>query len=1290
MTWRRAFVLFAIISIVAGFWAQAELHERVDVPAVMAIEDEQSSVASMPAPGESFSIDASGLTPTLASMEADERPEQIADWVVMGTLAYAGVPANAVRAALFDRPPVRTQYLESVLNFDYGDGRRVVMPDGSVWLFRSSRDRAPRKTIGRLADQVRVETGRIPERVMVFSYRTTLTDGTIDIVREPDVGGADLFSPKYGYHEAVVRTADELAAWLANVDDVVHARIQGDGVELGGRRFAEARTEGVNLEHVASIYRSHRIAAGRRETIENLKRVNSLAKAFIDRVDEEAYGRAADAAIDAVGRTRTLLASVGADVPAFDLATARYQVLGADRNERLKAIKALVEYRDALSNSISPAFIGSMRDPGFSLDWYWDLPELRRTLALMLDDPAALVAQASTEAKTAHRYPSDATRYSVIVAAKLAEVGGIPDLPAGVREQLKTVRQQIDRITDAKQQMKQVEVAVVPLLQLAHSGETPLAMMATYVQARSQCQCARYNGTTAGTAVGMNLFYTDMLAKIWAANDYYSSAPQDEIVGLRTVAHVKTMPFIDGNLFATRLWFGTRDEAIDVVSDDEMNFSHIASRVFAKGSDPTKPKDKESVPEESSRITLQWWDRHYVTIADYEPQYHVQNQIMKWSVITGWLAGRGMLTSLDSESLAGARNLRFDRWYASNPSLRFRNDVRFLPTSKWTYDTECMELLSSYGITGGVTLGGRETVQKAVRIPTGVPSSLRRAAARYDALENGVITTVKETKFELPAIEGSTARAVMTPSKTARLRTRFDELRVSSLETRFRTSGGRSSFELWTGDRPYGQLTLQRRQRSIRMEWSRNEVSESSSAAEYVAHLNAGEPPRVPPPPNTRLLVDDGGKYEAFVLPFARRVKERKVFAVVAGPSKRGDAITSTVRFRSGAPVYVETIPIAEAAMRQKLAEYAWQRIEPVSGGGLTAIFQKRGPPDGARAFRVRSSAGEIEGFAQDGTVYLKRPASGDTRAFDDFIISEQISYKFVTELLTPSDTPRVTPAAKTPAAHIAAELTATGDLNAALKRLEAESKSGSFDQILSDVRKHVQQSAASIREGVTGSVVIGGAQPATADGLIAKGVEAARSGKIGDASGHFTAALRRGPPDRTAETIAALAEDGRTAAVAELLRGGASSEMLSRVDVRASGNVLHTVLPLDAAGTTSRVHSPSATAQNLRRSGEVFFVDKKLLGKYDWDGSPGPSLHRAARDPKVDWVEFDAVELGEFRPTTLRDPDTMYSRFAAAPEFDTRSDPQGHWAELLRGQHVVVLRARPCPIDAATGDCEE
>ena len=154
-------------------------------------------------------------------------------------------------------------------------------------------------------------------------------------------------------------------------------------------------------------------------------------------------------------------------------------------------------------------------------------------------------------------------------------------------------------------------------------------------------QAARYDGTLQGTEVGMVLFYTDLLMKLWA-QDYERATPR-AVTGFpnRTAIEVAAIYRTEvRDAPTTRLWLGSLSDGYQTASGgSEMLFARIATRVFAVPNDAITGEDRKDTTEPHiyNRIFMTWWNDHYEEVARYEPEYERLNEIMKWSQLISWL-----------------------------------------------------------------------------------------------------------------------------------------------------------------------------------------------------------------------------------------------------------------------------------------------------------------------------------------------------------------------------------------------------------------------------------------------------------------------------------------------------------------------------------------------------------------------------------------------------------------------------------------------------------------------------
>jgi hypothetical protein len=198
-----------------------------------------------------------------------------------------------------------------------------------------------------------------------------------------------------------------------------------------------------------------------------------------------------------------------------------------------------------------------------------------------------------------------------------------------------------------------------------------------------------------GTSVGMILFYTDLLAKLWAL-DYNGIAPKGKIRGFRTPQEI-TIPKLYWKEYArfsyTRLWFGLQQKAFDVYGD-KLLLQPVVTRIYSASADPFTPGE-ESPPNYQSREFLGWLDRHFEAVAAYEPYYQKLNQLQKWSCIFMVLRGKGYHNLDFLQTVPVAQNLDFETWSKQGAKTNVKIDIHFLDRAQYGCTSECLPTMRS-------------------------------------------------------------------------------------------------------------------------------------------------------------------------------------------------------------------------------------------------------------------------------------------------------------------------------------------------------------------------------------------------------------------------------------------------------------------------------------------------------------------------------------------------------------------------------------------------------------------
>jgi len=345
-------------------------------------------------------------------------------------------------------------------------------------------------------------------------------------------------------------------------------------------------------------------------------------------------------------------------------------------------------------------------------------------------------------------------------------------------------------------------------------------------------QAARYDGDLKGTEVGMVLFYTDLLAKLWAL-DYIDSAPrQENVEDFVSMLKVYVSPIYlreMEDLSGTRLWFGHQDKGFQVIDSGPcLLFARNATRIYAASSNPLKPGE-EAEPNAESAAFLGWWNNHYEEVARFEPQYQRLNEIMKWSLLVSWLADHDKMERLGflSDQEVDHANW-FPEWVEKQPDLQFQrwDRVGFLNrdprTSYKGVQTEAISILYSEGfakaggvtiLSGGVSLGSEEVFKARVPLKEEIPSLLRRSHLDYQEIEDvgeGTfrLKTLEKAEFEFGEILGENARLVAQAKPTAKLRTADLELRNVPFEVDYRSTPAELRIDARAGGTEVGRLSV--------------------------------------------------------------------------------------------------------------------------------------------------------------------------------------------------------------------------------------------------------------------------------------------------------------------------------------------------------------------------------------------------------------------------------------------------------------------------------------------------
>ena len=370
------------------------------------------------------------------------------------------------------------------------------------------------------------------------------------------------------------------------------------------------------------------------------------------------------------------------------------------------------------------------------------------------------------------------------------------------------------------------------------------------VREHSQFQKARYDGDLKGTEVGMHLFYTDLLAKLWSI-DYRTSSPEDAIYGfVNDVSNAAGLSRVferESDSFPScRLWFGPNNSGFQKVGvDDRLLFARNATRVYSASSDPFQP-GKEVPVSAFFAGCMNWMNGHFEEVAAYEQEYQILNEIMKWSLVIGWLNANEMGNKLQFlTDVTVRRDHIFTEWVREHPELRFSDwsSIGFYPPGYSGAETEAMPVLYRYYLSkkgvgelyGGVSLAEREAIKSTASLSEDVNVLLRRSNLDYSAASNE-IRFLKGPKYDFEATAaGGDYQIVAKAAEDTRIRGHFGELNNEDFERTIVPDGNSMKMEFSQKSIPIGSLDVERMENGFSIGFRSRDMERVQSFARDVS-----------------------------------------------------------------------------------------------------------------------------------------------------------------------------------------------------------------------------------------------------------------------------------------------------------------------------------------------------------------------------------------------------------------------------------------------------------------------
>jgi hypothetical protein len=688
---------------------------------------------------------------------ARQRLDQVRDWLLYTIISSTGLPPARIDEILYDLPFARHGYLQAVSGREYGPCRSRYVDDQHVVALvpaGSAEQRAD--DLAHIADKHRKDTGEIPPVIEVFEYTVDPQVRTASLTRRQEMRGQDLFTPQYGYVEGRIRGRQDLEQFLGQVDDLTFARVNGDGLTLGGRKIPGYK--GISLENVATVWMADReLLAKRKQAAASDPSAEDIERRWEQKFkDLEAHWEQTTKEF----RARWLAKMKPADHPSNRESDSSFTP--DERQEFLHELATLLIRKNSEERQLKREMtreaekVAVPKSAGFSLDPHFDYKGLAGYFKTQLKPTFEELAKDSRPAIDAE-------------AINRAEQG----------------------IADEDE---------VPLLELVddlqnsskHSDRKLALRFGKEIQ-RYVLQTARYDGDSLRkTEVGMILFYGDLLAKLWAL-DFKGSSPKQYLADFKPLPDAQLSPVFLPEVLKlpdTRLWFGPQVKGYQATEAGKaLVFARNATRIYAASSNPLEPGQEEEANAETGAF-LGWWDDHFEEIARFEPEYEKLNEIMKWSLLMGWLNNSHNEAALSFLNTVSVNQSHwFPDWVYQHPELKFKgwDQIGFYPKGYKGTQTEAMPTLFSreYSsiagagyVAGGVGLGGEEAFQNRV-FPSdkGIKKWIIRsdldaeASAKPDEMK-----VLEGAKYEITQTAPNRSLLKAIPRAAEKLRNKFAEL----------------------------------------------------------------------------------------------------------------------------------------------------------------------------------------------------------------------------------------------------------------------------------------------------------------------------------------------------------------------------------------------------------------------------------------------------------------------------------------------------------------------------------
>jgi hypothetical protein len=866
--------------------------------------------AAIPTPqdytGKSYTISYADAAYWLENLPAEEREEQIRDYTLLGLAALLGLDIEQLRDAFYDHTPVRDSLFWDLSANQSGLGRSFFDGQNTLHVLLPSDDPYAARTIGMILDDHRKNVGSDAGQIALFRYSIDAGMQQV-VIQQEQVQPTATVRQLNGYIEMPIGTLPELEQFLAQTQHLSQLEVIDGEIHAAGWNWPGIPTGRVTVEDVAVLQRGYVNARGETITVSDFL-ANIVPADYGLEIVIPAEVKAAAEKVDALLTALERADSEGE----FNKILTDYEevildVVLDDDVARQLAVKrstyGKIEWLNALWEALIDAIEGKdlwgfllyvasgefylpepgVTEPGFSLDPGSPMPLSEVLTVLPTDHYPQLVGRdaevitflegwfADSDAETFWEFLSQHEDFILEVvfteseATKAQLLLDIMDAPVSDKRLIEAAGTYLDLIYAALQDPERPWPVLVSAL----------------LDNKPPYQFARYDGGLQGTEAGMTYFYTDILAKGYFY-ELGGGSPYGIVDGFLPESRT-TVPWghcTTGDQEG-RIWFGLREEAVGIFPE-LVALGGVTTRVFVLMEDQSG-SGEEVEPSYMFGQGIWWWDRHYLAMADYEPQYHRLDQLMRWGVAIAWLVDGGEVLLPTPPASQITEDWHFAEWLAAHPELTWKYDVPFVDVPEQNTETvlrlfsEPYELCGSSWISsGGISNPSMGRIAEIAEQRPDLPAAVSRGgldavSTDYSQSRNsGTIASLNGVRRTLPAIEGNSATIDVVADgrkvwSLGGLKVALPETTPRRLEVSMAKDEGVVEWQIGVQDVELGSLSIDGNENYVELAWDQGPLAELQSLLNELQELLVDLPIDVALEELSDVLVvetdDDSGTY---------------------------------------------------------------------------------------------------------------------------------------------------------------------------------------------------------------------------------------------------------------------------------------------------------------------------------------------------------------------------------------------------------------------------------------------